>query len=214
LSASTTTPALGGEVDLTATIVNRGGAGSLQTHLVIALPATATLLGAPAYQAGSGCTGTQTVDCFLDYIPNGGTTHVWFNVRITGDASLTATASADRDSDPSDNAATIALTVPTAASVTHAPAAPAPTKGKVLVGNARANRLVGTPRNDMLNGRGGNDVLIGLGGNDTLIGGPGNDTIYARDGKRDVIDCGTGKDVVYADRYDKVAANCEVVHRS
>jgi Ca2+-binding RTX toxin-like protein len=53
-----------------------------------------------------------------------------------------------------------------------------------------------------------------LGGNDTLIGGPGNDTIYARDGKRDVIDCGTGKDVVYADRYDKVAANCEVVHRS
>ena len=29
----------------------------------------------------------------------------------------------------------------------------------------------------------------------------------------DVIDCGTGRDTVYADRRDKVAKNCEIVHR-
>jgi RTX calcium-binding nonapeptide repeat (4 copies) len=63
----------------------------------------------------------------------------------------------------------------------------------------------------LINGLGGADIYGGK-GNDTLNGGGGNDTI-ARDGARDTIDCGTGRDLVYADKSDKVARNCEEVHR-
>lgn len=38
------------------------------------------------------------------------------------------------------------------------------------------------------------------------------DKIRARDGKRDTINCGPGRDVVVADRKDKVHG-CEIVHR-
>jgi hypothetical protein len=43
--------------------------------------------------------------------------------------------------------------------------------------------------------------------------GGGNDTISARDGTRDTIDCGGGRDKVTADRTDKVSSNCERVTR-
>lgn len=49
-------------------------------------------------------------------------------------------------------------------------------------------------------------------GNDTLSGGPGNDTIHARDGHRDVIDCGPGRDVAFVDPVDLVRG-CERVVR-
>lgn len=75
-------------------------------------------------------------------------------------------------------------------------------------------------------GLGGNDTLTGGPSSDTLIGGPGHDhiegdgggdTIYARDGQRDWITCGANsydrRDVVYADRVDVVAPDCEIVHR-
>jgi len=113
LSASKTTLAPGEESDIVATIANIGGAGSLQTHLKIALPTPMALLGPPAYERGSGCVGTQAIDCSLDYLPNGGTTKVWFAVRVTGTGpqSLTATVSADRDSNPANNTATLTLQV-------------------------------------------------------------------------------------------------------
>jgi Ca2+-binding RTX toxin-like protein len=65
-----------------------------------------------------------------------------------------------------------------------------------------------------LNGGAGNDILYGGPGADLIFGGPGNDTIHAVDGVDDTIDCGPARDIVYADRHDKVAKNCEVVHRS
>ena len=74
----------GSEADLVATVANTGGAGALQTHLLIDLPSTMTLLGPPAYERGSGCTGSQKIDCFLDYIPNGASTKVVFAVRVSG----------------------------------------------------------------------------------------------------------------------------------
>jgi Tol biopolymer transport system component len=99
------------------------------------------------------------------------------------------------------------------------------------------NTLIGGPGNDRLLGGFARDTLLGGPGNDTLVGGPskdilnggpgadriegdgGGDTIYARDGVQDVISCGTngygkgGRDVVYADRIDAVASDCEIVHR-
>ena len=57
----------------------------------------------------------------------------------------------------------------------------------------------------------GNDTLIGGNGRDTLYGGSGHDTLRVRDGKPDVVDCGSGDDVVIADAIDVVDENCEIV---
>jgi uncharacterized repeat protein (TIGR01451 family) len=58
----------------------------------------------------------------------------------------------------------------------------------------------------------GTDDLAPGTGRDRVWGGPGNDTIAARDGSRDVIDCGAGLDRVTADRRDRVRG-CERVSR-
>jgi Tol biopolymer transport system component len=100
-----------------------------------------------------------------------------------------------------------------------------------IVGTAGADRLVGTPRRDRICGLpgpdridagAGNDDIEGGAGADTIVlgpgrdvvsGGEGRDRIFARDGERDVIDCGLFRDTVYADRIDQVAHDCERVVR-
>ena len=113
LVANATTFAPGGEADVVATVANKGGAGSLQTHLIIDLPSTLTLLGPPAYDRGSGCSGSQKIDCFLGDIPSGGSTKVVFAARVSGSGTqqITVTASSDREANPADNSATLRLQV-------------------------------------------------------------------------------------------------------
>lgn len=91
-----------------------------------------------------------------------------------------------------------------------------------LSGGAGADRLFGGSGRDALGGGGGNDRLSGQGGNDTLSGGAGvdrfsggagADRIGARDGRRETISCGTGRDTVTADRSDRIARDCERVSR-
>jgi hypothetical protein len=65
-------------------------------------------------------------------------------------------------------------------------------KALVLYGTARADRLVVSK------------------GRTRIVAGAGNDTIYAADGRREVIDCGSGRDTAYADRTD-VLLHCEHV---
>jgi Tol biopolymer transport system component len=62
----------------------------------------------------------------------------------------------------------------------------------------------GTPGPDVIEGspREG-DVILGL---------AGNDQIHANDGHTDPVDCGSGRDTVWADRTDKLIG-CEIVHR-
>ena len=60
--------------------------------------------------------------------------------------------------------------------------------------------------------RSGRDPSSGK-GKDRVAAGAGPDVIYARDGDRDVIACGLGRDLVIADRKDKVARDCERVRR-
>jgi Tol biopolymer transport system component len=236
-------------VDLTTALTNNGGAGALQTHLFITIPTGASLVGPPTFDRGSGCAGTTSLDCNIDYVPNGGTTYVRFEIRITGSSSVTVSgnATADRDSNPADNSASVTVQVGTTTTTTTTPTPTpprtpsSPTVGVSKNGNFGANTLVGTGKNDKLNGLGGNDTLNGFGGNDVLngglgndrifggagndhlIGGPGkdilnggagNDTVDARDGQRDIIDCGAGHDIVHADTHDIVSKNCEVVRRS
>jgi Ca2+-binding RTX toxin-like protein len=100
-----------------------------------------------------------------------------------------------------------------------------------MVGTGRSNRLVGSPQSDSICALPGNDEIYALAGadavdagagNDTVVGGPGRDlllggdgydTIFARDGARDRIRCGAQYDVVFADRFDVAARNCEQVRR-
>lgn len=52
-----------------------------------------------------------------------------------------------------------------------------------------------------------------LAGTCDIRGTAGNDVIQARNGQRDIVWCGPGRDTVYADRSD-VLHGCEIVHRS
>jgi dipeptidyl aminopeptidase/acylaminoacyl peptidase len=82
-----------------------------------------------------------------------------------------------------------------------------------FVGTPRDDKLTGSPFLDFLRGLSGDDVLRGLGGRDHLYGatgrdrlegGEGSDTIFARDGRRDVVVGGPGKDYAQVDRLDRV----------
>ena len=76
-----------------------------------------------------------------------------------------------------------------------------------------SDRLSGGNGNDLIAGVGGNDSLTGGPGADNLQGGAGNDAINARDGRRDRVSCGSGRDRVTADRADTVSRDCESVTR-
>ena len=82
----------------------------------------------------------------------------------------------------------------------------------VIVAGAGNDAVFGGPGNDRILGGPGNDLLTGGPGHDTILGGPGNDRIEARDGVRDVVDCGPGRDVAEVDRID-VVRHCETVLR-
>ena len=99
-----------------------------------------------------------------------------------------------------------------------------------LYGQAGNDRQYGGRGNDKLYGQAGNDKLYGQAGRDTLIGGsgkdllvggpakdvfragPGNDTVNSRDGVKETIDCGGGKDVAIVDALD-TTRNCKTVRR-
>jgi Tol biopolymer transport system component len=73
--------------------------------------------------------------------------------------------------------------------------------GRALTGSCV---IAGTPKADVIEGT----PLWG----DVIEAGAGNDSIHANDGHTDRVDCGPGRDTVWADRTDKLSG-CEVVHR-
>jgi Ca2+-binding RTX toxin-like protein len=100
-----------------------------------------------------------------------------------------------------------------------------------LTGNAGDDQLVGGEGKDRLSGGKGDDwvdggsdadkvdggsqddtILGGLGA-DSVTAGSGDDVVIAADEARDKIDCGKGRDIVVADRRDRVK-HCEVVRRT
>ena len=233
LTPSPTSVDVGGAVDVSVLVQNSGSAAATGTHLAITLPPGLALTGPPYYERGFGCTGTQQLDCNLDYLPNGSSTRVAFEVRTAtaGPAAISATATSTADSNPTDNSSSITIDV-------QSPAAP-PTSTvprnhialHTYSGTARNDAITGTAGNDLIYGRGGNDklaggagndvlygnigndVLTGGTGNDRLYGGPGNDQLHARDGQRDTVDCGPGRDIAWVDTHDRVSG-CEHVNRT
>jgi len=94
---------------------------------------------------------------------------------------------------------------------------------EVIRGTAGADRLIGTAQSDMLFGFGARDYLESRRGDDFLNGGNGVDVLFAGagadriqaafDGFADRVSCGLGRDIVVAERADRVATDCEVVSR-
>jgi hypothetical protein len=82
-----------------------------------------------------------------------------------------------------------------------------------LAGTVAGDRLLGFRGADRLLGRAGRDCLKGGRGRDRLRGGRGTDLLKARDGARDLVDCGRGgPDRAVVDRRDRVR-RCERVRR-
>jgi Ca2+-binding RTX toxin-like protein len=78
----------------------------------------------------------------------------------------------------------------------------------LLAGGDGDDRADGGSGADMVAGDSGDDRLIGGPGRDRLQGGPGADRVNARDGERDVVRCGPGRDRARVDAIDSVAG-CE-----
>jgi DNA-binding beta-propeller fold protein YncE len=83
----------------------------------------------------------------------------------------------------------------------------------VLIGGAGRDRLEGGRGRDRLRGGAGHDRLHGGEGRDRLDGGRGNDAFDVRDGGRDDVECGDGRDTIRAEARDTVR-HCERIIRS
>ena len=76
--------------------------------LTVHLPDGMRLVGPPFYERGSGCTGTSTITCDLDFLAGGSSTLIRYSVQVTKPGPLTMTAvatSAAPDARPGDNTA-------------------------------------------------------------------------------------------------------------
>lgn len=79
-------------------------------------------------------------------------------------------------------------------------------------GGAGDDRIYGRGGRDSLSGNAGDDMLVGGNGRDRIYGRAGDDRILARDGERDLVVCGIGRDRAVADMID-VVRGCEHVRR-
>jgi serralysin len=85
-----------------------------------------------------------------------------------------------------------------------------------LTGDGGDDELVGSTDGDVLSGGSGKNVLKGRAGNDDLFAtgkttydaGPGDDLVVSRNGKRERVNCGRGRDKVNADKVD-LLRDCE-----
>ena len=218
---------------------NKSAPSGTGVTLTVTLPERAEYQDSYA-DKGSGCrlSAGQTYVCNLDFIGGFTSANVRIGVRLreAGELRLVAAVTQrETDVNPADNAATYTFTAGPQTPLLPPPLPTPPTlvarKHLNKVGSAGPDVLRGGAGNDTLRGLGGNDRLYGGSGNDRLFGnagsdrleggsgrdlldaGAGNDRILARDGSVDTIRCGSGRDVVTADRIDKVAKDCETVRR-
>ena len=82
-----------------------------------------------------------------------------------------------------------------------------------IEGGDSADRISGGRGNDVLIGGAANDIITDATGSNRVSGGGGADVISVRNGKRDIVNCGTGRDRISADRHDKLK-RCEKVRRA
>ncbi len=224
-----TSVAAGDAFTYTFVVRNKGAAKSTGVGLALVLSPALELVSTYA-EKGPGCAPAAAgLSCPLVFMDGATSTRVLATVRVRANGALTTTAavtSSEGDANSADNQAAYTFTAgppAPAAQPPTTPAAPTPQAGVTRTGTARAETVRGGRGNDTLRGLGGNDRIYGGSGNDRLFGGagndrleghkgrdvldagPGRDTIHARDKAIDTIRCGAGRDVVIADRNDKVA---------
>ncbi len=85
--------------------------------------------------------------------------------------------------------------------------------GDRIYGDSGDDRITGDRGGDLVDGGRGNDELFGNLGSDRVRGGSGDDRINVVRGEYDIVVCGSGKDVVFADITDRVARDCEQIRR-
>ena len=82
-----------------------------------------------------------------------------------------------------------------------------------IFGDEGNDRITGDRGEDEIDGGAGDDQLFGNLDYDIVRGGRGRDRINVVRGGVDTVDCGLGRDVVFADPVDRVARSCEDVRR-
>jgi hypothetical protein len=78
----------------------------------------------------------------------------------------------------------------------------------LIQGNKGKDKIKGGAAAERVNAGKGKDKIDPGGGEDVVLAGPGDDTIRSRDGERDRVDCGPGRDSLEPDNKDS-AKNCE-----
>lgn len=107
-------PGVGGTIDFLAGVQNLGNQTADHLVLTVRLPPPMRLVGPPFYERGSGCTGSSTIVCDLDFLAGRNSTLIRFSVQVTqsGAQTITATAtSAEPDAHPGDNVATYTVSL-------------------------------------------------------------------------------------------------------
>jgi uncharacterized repeat protein (TIGR01451 family) len=108
-------PGVGGDIDFLVGVNNYGTQTASNLILTVRLPPAMRLLGAPFYERGSGCKGTSTMVCNLDFLAAQSSTLIRFSVQVTqpGDQTMTAVATSDQpDARPSDNFSSYTVNLP------------------------------------------------------------------------------------------------------
>jgi Domain of unknown function DUF11 len=143
LSASPAAPRAGLPVDVLLTVANDGAAGSATgVFATIELPPGASLLGPPAHERGSGCTGATTLSCSLDFLPNGMSTALRFSVLAPVAGTIAARVrAAEWEPDLADNEASLPVDAASAAARVAPPANREPTAPGRLRAVVRQGRL-------------------------------------------------------------------------
>jgi hypothetical protein len=182
-------------------VSNLGVMGATNVRIVGKLAGRARALSISRSAGPGSCdiSGPQ-FECVIDRLPVDGTVLIRANLRALRAGALSASVEAaanEVDPNPNDNTALLSA---------HA-------YNCSLLGTQDDDSLRGTRRADVICSLGGSDTVRPMAGRDSVSAGAGNDSIDARDGYRDVIDCGSGFDRVLADSRDRVAANCERVER-
>ena len=82
-----------------------------------------------------------------------------------------------------------------------------------IYGLVGRDRIIGGAGHDKLYGERSADRIDGGAGRDGINAGQGDDVVRVRDGEVDRVKCSSGRDVVVADRRDRVQRDCERVSR-
>ncbi len=147
LATSPARPRAGELVDVVVTVVNDLAAGTaFGVSATVELPSGSVLLAPVAFERGSGCTGTTTLACALDFLPNGWSTPLRFRLTPGAGTLVAAVATTSYEPDVSDNRFTLEVAAPPAVAAPAAVRVPgAPGRlaarvqnGKVLLAWARS----------------------------------------------------------------------------